>query len=327
MKRVLYAVVTALVVGVSGLAAFLVLVKPDKAAPRAIKVAMSPERIDRGRYLFETVADCAGCHSDRDWSRYAAPEIVGRRGVGYIFPPEMGFPGQVVSANITPDVESGIGGWTDGEKIRAIREGVSRDGHPLFGFMPFEAFSRMSDEDVHSVVAYMNTLPPVRNVLPRTKLDFPVSLLSRLSPRPVDGPVSAPSRSDPKAYGAYLVRLANCGECHSQLDKGKPVRGKEFAGGHSFQLGKFVVNTPNITPDEETGLGKWDEARFLARFLANEHLSIENAPPANQSNFTLMPWDRFSRLKDEDVRAIYAYLRTVKPIYNPVEVHPPQAAN
>jgi mono/diheme cytochrome c family protein len=327
VKRTLYALVAAMVVCVIGFAAFLVLLKPEKVAPRAIKVAMTPERIERGRYLFESVADCSGCHSDRDWTRYGGPEKAGRRGVGMVFPPELGFPGNIVAPNITPDAESGLGKWTDGEKIRAIREGVSRDGRPLFAFMPYESFAAMSDDDAESLVAYLNTLMPVRNVLPATRLHFPVSFLNRLSPKPVHGPVGAPGRSDPKVYGAYLVRIAGCVECHSQLDKGKPVGGLEFAGGHLFQIGKLVVNSPNITPDDETGLGNWDEERFVTRFQSNQHLSVENAPPANQSNFTVMPWSTFSQMKDEDLHAVYAYLRTLKPIHNPVEVHPPQPAN
>ena len=83
----------------------------------------------------------------------------------------------------------------------------------------------------------------------------------------------------------------------------------------------------NITPNEETGLGKWSEERFLTRFQSNRNLSGDNAPPANQSNFTVMPWASFSHLKDEDLHAVYTYLRTLRPIYNPVEVHPPQPAN
>jgi len=86
-------------------------------------------------------------------------------------------PGMVVAANITPDRETGIGGWTDGEKIRAIREGVDRDGRVLFPMMPYGNYRLMSDEDVYAVVAYINSLPAVRNPLPATAIKFPVSLL------------------------------------------------------------------------------------------------------------------------------------------------------
>jgi len=324
MKKVLYAAVMAVVIVVAGFGAYLTLLKPERANPRDIRIAMTAERIERGRYLFENVADCGGCHSDRDWTRYGGPEKAGRRGSGMAFPEELDFPGSIVAPNITPDPATGLGTWTDGEKIRAIREGISRDGHPLFGFMPYQSFAGMSDDDVQALVAYLNTMPPVRSAMPRTKLDFPVSLLSRLDPKPVSGPVGAPPASNRKLYGEYLVRLADCEGCHSQLDKGKPVSGLEFAGGHTFQIGKLVVNSANITPDEETGLGKWSEEQFVMRFRANEHLTLENAPPANQSGFTVMPWASFSHLKEDDVRAIYTYLRGVKPVRNAVDVHPLQ---
>lgn len=327
MKRVFYAVVVAAVLVVAGFGAFLTLLRPVKANPKDIRVEMTAERIEHGRYLFESVANCGDCHSDRDWSRYTAPEKVGRRGVGMSFPEELGLPGAIVAPNITPDAETGLGKWSDGEKIRAIREGISRDGHPLFGFMPYRAFAALSDEDVQSLVAYLNTLQPVRNALPASRINFPQSLLNRLDPKPVTGPVNAPDRSNPRQYGEYLALMGGCKDCHSQMDKGTPVKGLEFGGGQAFQIGKLVVNSANITPDEETGLGRWSEERFLTRFRANEQLSLDNAPPANQSNFTLMPWVAFSHLKDDDVKALYAYLRGLKPVHNAVEAHPPQPSN
>ncbi len=84
-----------------------------------------------------------------------------------------GLPGQIFAANITPDKETGIGNWTDGEKIRAIREGISKDGHMLFPMMPYPNYRFLSDTDVQSLVAYMNTVPQVRNYVPRSKINFP----------------------------------------------------------------------------------------------------------------------------------------------------------
>src|ERR1051325_6762048 len=132
--------------GVAG-ASYLAVRKPVAAPPLNIKVVMTPERIARGKYVY-TVSDCDGCHSARDFSRFNGPVIESRRGEGFEFPAEMGLPGRISSRNITPDVETGIGAWTDGEKIRAIREGISRDGAAVFPMMPYEAFRHMSDEDV-----------------------------------------------------------------------------------------------------------------------------------------------------------------------------------
>jgi len=84
-----------------------------------------------------------------------------------------GLPGTVTAPNVTPDYESGIGGWTDGEKIRAIREGIDKHGRALFPMMPYKSYASMSDEDVESLVAYLNTLPPMKNPSCPRKYGFP----------------------------------------------------------------------------------------------------------------------------------------------------------
>lgn len=301
---------------------FLASKHPAVAPAGKVKVEMSPERIERGRYLFETVADCSGCHSTRDYTKFAGPLVEATRGSGFAWPEELGFPGRVFSPNITPDPETGIGNWTDGEKIRAIREGVSRDGRALFSFMPYTHFAKMSDDDVHSVVAYMNSLAPVRKAQPRTELDFPVKYLVNDIPRPVDGPVSAPDSSDRVKYGEYLVTLASCVVCHTKLDKGAVPPELAFSGGEEFRLMGMMVRSANITPDEETGIGNWTEDRFVAKFRGYAEMTAANAPAHTQATLTVMPWLALSKLTDDDVRAIYSYLRTVKPIRNPVVMHP-----
>jgi mono/diheme cytochrome c family protein len=324
LKKLLLAIALGAVALLGGGSAYLGLRKPAMREPPDIRVAMTAGRIARGKYLFEYMAGCADCHSGRDFSKFGGPIIPGRKGAGLAFPREIGLPGELIAPNITPDRETGIGTWSDGEKIRAIREGVSKDGRALFPFMPYPHFARMSDEDVESVVAYLNTLPPVKSRPGRTKLDFPLSLLVKGMPRPLNGPVAAPARSDAVKYGEYLVTLGECVTCHTQVERGEPVEGMEFAGGREFRVGSLLVRSANITPDEDSGLGRWDEARFVAKFKGYENMHAGNVPPANQSTFTLMPWLFLSHLEEADLKAIYAYLRTVKPVYNPVEVHPPQ---
>lgn len=324
MKKAM--LILAAVVLVAGAAfAALVLKRPATQSPSGIKVPMTAERIERGKYIFEQLADCAGCHSERNWEKFSAPVYDGRAGVGGPFPKEMGLPGKVVAPNLTPDPETGLGNWTDGEKIRAIREGISKDGRALFAFMPYTKYRDMSDEDVQSVVAYLNSLPPVKNRLPRTELDFPVNHLNKFAPAPVTKRVAAPDRNNKLKYGEYLVKVAGCIDCHSQLDKGEPIAGKEYAGGFEFNFPANSVRSANITPDEETGLGKWSEDRFVAKFKGYANMTYDNAPRMTQVNFTLMPWMNMSQLSEQDLRAIYAFLRTVKPVHNPVEVHPAQA--
>lgn len=321
MKKFAYVVLTLAVLAGGGFG-WLASKKPQAAPPSDIKVEVTEARLERGRYLFEHLADCEGCHSPRDWSKYAGPVIAGQRGSGFEFPAELGLPGKVVSANLTSDPETGLGAWTDGEILRAMREGVSKDGRALFNFMPYEHYAHMSDEDAYSLVVYLRTLPPVRRAMPRSELIFPVKYLVNDLPRPLSGPVAPVSKADKVKYGEYLVTIGECKTCHSKLDKGVPVAGREFGGGEEFRFGDLLVRSANITPDNETGIGTWSEDRFVAKFKGFSEMTAENAPPMNQSNFTIMMWLGLSRLEEEDLRAIYAYLRTVPAVRNAVDSHP-----
>ncbi|MCX6619605.1 MAG: cytochrome c [Acidobacteria bacterium] len=243
-KRLLGLFAVALVAVIGGGLAYMHLKKPAMAPPREGKVSMAPERIARGRYLFEVVADCNGCHSQRDFTRFGGPVVASGKGQGFVFPDELGLPGSVVAPNITPDPETGIGKWTDGEKIRAIREGVDRDGRALFPMMPYEHFARMSDQEVESLVAYMNTLAPVRNPLPVTRIKFPVWFFIKSVPKPV-GSVPPMDRSNPVKYGEYLTTLGDCIGCHTPPEQGQPLPGRNFA----------VPPTSHPTPKPEPASG------------------------------------------------------------------------
>jgi mono/diheme cytochrome c family protein len=323
-KKIVLILLLLIVMILGGGFAYLYLRKPAQAAPSSVKVSMAPERIARGKYLFEILADCDGCHSERDFTRVAGPVIPSGRGKGVVFSDfAKGMPGLVIAPNITPDPETGIGSWSDGEKIRAIREGVSKDGRALFPMMPYASFRNMSDEDVESLVAYLNSLPPVKNPLPKTKLNFPVNLMIKGAPQPVDGPVPPPDRSDKLKHGEYLVNVSGCAGCHTPMEKGAALPGKEFAGGEPFDTAAGLVVSANITPDLETGIGKWSEEFFLKKFYDyKEYAALGPPKAAGPEALTIMPWLAFSQLPPEDLRAIYTYLRTLRPVNNPVETHP-----
>lgn len=304
--------------GVALVAGYFVVRPPKSAPPRQVRVAMTPETLARGKFLYNVVADCDGCHGERDLTKFGGP--VHRSGAGFVFPPELGLPGKVVAPNITMDAETGLGAWTDGEKLRAIREGIGRDGRALFPMMPYEAFRRMSDADAEALVAYLNTLPAVKANLPRTQLDFPVSFLIKSAPEPVVGTVTAP-----QDLGEYLVTIGGCIGCHSQEDRGALVAGKEYSGGRVFAIGAHKVLSANITPDVETGIGRWTEAAFVKRFHDYREYETTPLPAATQKNFTLMPWLNFSKYSAEELGAIYRYLRQQKAISNKVIAHPESA--
>ncbi|HTP35380.1 MAG TPA: c-type cytochrome [Candidatus Acidoferrales bacterium] len=320
MVRVLGFLVVALMTLAVGGFGYLYLRKPAMVPPAHVRVESTPARLARGRYLYN-LADCDGCHSLRDYSRFDGPVVESGRGRGTVFPPDLGLPGVVAARNITPDKETGIGNWTDGEKIRAIREGISRDGTALFPMMGYERFRHMSDEDVYSLVAYLNTLTPIQNPLPRSKIIFPVSMLMKGAPQPA-GQVPEPDRSSKVKYGEYLVAMAGCMECHTPAKQGKPVQGLTLAGGQEFRFPGAVVVSANITPDPQTGIGRWSEQYFLDHFYQYKDYAEKGAPLVGPESFTVMPWLNFARLEPEDLKAIYAFLRTQQPVYHVVDSHP-----
>lgn len=324
-KKILLILALVVVLAAAGALAFLYLHQPAQVAASSIRVPMTPDRLARGRYIFEDLADCGGCHSQRDFTRVAAPEVPGGAGRGNVLSDLLrGMPGTIVAPNLTPDPETGLGKWTDGEKIRAIRDGVDNTGRALFPMMPYPGYRSMSDEDVQAVVAYMDSLPPIHNPLPGTRLDFPVGLFIKFVPRPA-GTVAPPDRADKVKYGDYLVAIGGCGDCHTPIEKGQPVVAKTLAGGREFATSFGTVVSGNITPDSETGIGKWSEEYFEKKIYDYRDYALHGSPPlAGPQAFTLMPWLGLSQLPQEDLSAIYAYLRTVKPVHNAVETHPKQ---
>src|SRR5262252_2355461 len=119
--RILDLLVAAVMITAVGGFSYLYLRTPAMVPPSNITMDITPARLSRGKYLYN-LADCDGCHSQRDFSRFEGPVVDSGRGRGTVFPPEMGPPGVVAPTNITSDKETGIGNWTDGEKIRVIRE-------------------------------------------------------------------------------------------------------------------------------------------------------------------------------------------------------------
>ena len=295
---------------------------PEIAPPANIKVDGSPERVARGKYLYTTVADCDSCHGERDYSRLYGPVIASGKGSVMVLED---LPGKIVAPNLTPDRETGLGNWTDGEKIRAIREGTSKDGRVLYPTMPYPSYRYMSDVDVQSLVAYMNTMPAIRNPLPRTELPSDVIKGIRGTPRPVREPVPPANPANQTSYGEYLVTIAYCEECHTPQKKGGgPDIRRRYAGGQVFRTAFGSVVSANLTPDPDTGLGNWDFARFRDRLrvFPREYSGVDKLPKIGQDRFTLMHYIAYAGLSDNDMAALFAFLRVQTPVRQQVEPHP-----
>jgi mono/diheme cytochrome c family protein len=312
------------VVGLAaGAAIWLNLKKPASHPASSGKFEATPERVARGRYVVEHVSDCLGCHSDH-FLTFSMPVKSGTEGEGgYIFDEKLGFPGVVAAQNITPDTQYGLGGWSDGEIVRAIREGVDRNGDALFPMMPYQHFRYMSDDDAKAVVAYLRTLKPIHKGVPEKKLNFPVNFIVKFLPQPVDGAVPHPDPKDSVAYGKYLATIGGCHECHTPHDEHNAlVAGKDYSGGWEMS-GPWGRNyTANLTPMPYTFVGRASKAEFIGRFKAFANFTPDTAPQVKAGRNTVMPWIAFAGMTDDDLGAIYDYLKTVKPIDNKLNTFP-----
>ena len=270
----------------------------------------TPQRLERGRYIFMGLSGCVHCHSPFDISRRGLPPVAGMTGAGQVLIDEAS-PGRIVAPNLTPDVETGSGSWTDDQIARAIREGIGHDGRTLFPMMPYKNFQSMSDEDLASVVVFLRSLPPIRHELPKTKIAFPAKYLIKGLPRPISSPVSAPDPGDRIQWGKYLVSLANCADCHTaRAAGGTPIPGMDFAGGSPIKFGTEASASTNLTPDA-SGIPYYDEALFISTLRTG-------AVGARQLS-SLMPFVIYRNLSDDDLKAMFAYLCTLKPVQHRVD--------
>jgi cytochrome c2 len=319
MKKLFKYVSYLLAVIVIAVAALLTYVKfglPDVGEAEDIQIEYTAERIERGRYLANTVTVCMDCHSKRDWTKFSGPLTEGTLGMGGDrFDQSLGMPGVFYARNITP---AGISRYTDGELFRLITSGVTKEGRAMFPLMPYPYYGRMDKEDIYSIIAYVRSIPAIENPVPDSEPDFPMNFIINTIPqKPVHQ--TKPEKTDLLAYGAYMTNAAGCAECHTQIDKGQIIPDLIFGGGRNFNFPDgSVVSSANITPDKETGIGSWTEEMFIQRFKAYAD-STYSPPTVAPGEFnSIMPWTMYGKMNEEDLAAIYAYLRTVKPINNTV---------
>lgn len=255
------------------------------------------------------------CHSQRDFTKFSGPikeETKGMGGVGY---PKFGV---LFSSNITPDSATGIGSWTDDEIARAIALGIRKNGDTLFPIMPYYEYNKMSKEDIYAIVAYLRTLKPIPNKIPERKLKVPAGPeRDRFAFSPI-GEKTKPASKDSILTGEYLANIGACVSCHTpKTDDDHLIADSSYAGGDVMgQKFGFHVTSPNITPDGPSGIGSWTQASFLSKFTSFRQSSSYDFDPGKRN--TIMPWLMLSQMKDEDIKAIYDYLRSLKPIKHPV---------
>src|ERR1043165_1427501 len=263
----------------------------------SIKASTDSAVIARGKHLVFSSAHCVNCHNNNNPdSLIALGQDVPLSG-GVLF--DVGI-AKIYSKNITPDKETGVGRYTDEEIARVLRYGVHPDGGPVLDFMPFH---NTSDEDLTAIISYLRAQKPVRNVIPENSYTVMGKVVKAFLVKPVgpEGEVpKAVKRDTTAAYGQYLaVSVAECNGCHTKRDLAGKFTGEPFAGGNEIE--GFV--TPNLTPDPGGRIFNWTQQNFIDRFRMGK--LYPKSP---------MPWNSFKRMSDDELKAIYNFLRSTKPV-------------
>lgn len=265
--------------------------------------------VARGEYIVRDVAVCGHCHAadpqDPDGPLAGGLEFRSWR------------LGTIGAANLTPDSATGLGTWTEAEIVRAVRNGEDREGDVVAPVMPYAWFSGMSDRDATAVARYLKSLEPVRNEVERDpNLVYEFAEVFFLGPEE-SRTTPAPERGPTVEYGRYLANhVSLCADCHTPRGglRASPDMDRLFAGDADPPDG-FPANPSNLTPDAATGIGAWSEEDFINTLRTGVN-------PDGRELHDFMPWRQLSRMSDDDLRAIYRYLRTVPAIVNDVPVRP-----
>ena len=251
--------------------------------------------VARGKYLVD-LADCASCHTRNGGARFA-----GGRYMGMPF-------GMLSTPNITPDKQWGIGKYTDDEFVRLFRHGINRVGDRIYPAMPYPWYATMRREDALAIKAYLFSIPPVPDRRPPNKIYFPFNFRPAIAiwdwlfvPSTVFH--DKPEQSALVNRGEYIVNsFAHCSECHN---------GRTLLGNAAVALplqGGVITHwaTPNITNDKEQGIGRFtdDEVFRYLKTGADDVMGTVVGPMRETVDVSL------SKMRDDDIRAIVAYLRT-----------------
>jgi hypothetical protein len=310
--RYLLIVIGVVVLLAGGFAAYIAIsgIPSYTAQNLSLKVAATPERVERGRKLATML--CRGCHMDPNTGK-----LTGRK------MDEVTQFGAIYSRNITQDPDNGIGKWTDGQIAFLLRTGIRPDGR----FLPIMAkLHKMSDEDLESIISFLHSdhdwVKADNTRQSDSKYSFFTKFLTNIKamePMPFPaGPVAEPDTTNQVKWGEYVaLNRVECYACHSK-DFAKnnytdpPKSAGFFGGGNEFSMPDgSKIRSLNLTMDEETGIGKWSEEEFIRAvktgILPGGQAAVR--PP-------MMP---FADLSDGEVKAVYAYLKSLPKIKNKVD--------
>jgi mono/diheme cytochrome c family protein len=286
--------------------------------PLELKVEITPQRVERGRKIARL--SCINCHGDPSTHLLTGKKLDDA-------PEEFGV---IYSRNITQHPQRGIGAWSDGDLARLLRTGLRPDGQYIPIYMP--KMPNLSEEDLYSLIAFLRSDDPLVRPVDadppgRTQPSFLVKALSHAVFKPLPYPshtIQMPPVTDRVAHGKYLVHALDCYACHSadfkKLDVAHPERSAGYLGGGNqlLDLERRPIYSANLTFDTQTGIGRWSEGDFLRAMKQGIR------PDRSVLRYPMMP---MVDLRDDEVLAIYAYLKTVPVIRNEVPRAAPAAAS
>ncbi len=264
------------------------------------------DAVKRGQYIF-TASGCAGCHTD---TKGKQTFLAGGHPLKTPF-------GTYYGPNITRDKTHGIGNWSDEDFIRALREGKAPDGSHYFPVFPYTSFTKMTDQDMKDLKAYLFSVPPSDKPNIPHDIDFPFNIrLTMIGWKLLffDEGVFTPDPDKDKTWnrGAYLAEaMVHCGECHTPRNiLGATKSDMAYAGNKDGPKGDLA---PNITPDEETGIGKWSHKAIV------EVLQIGILPDGDFVGGTMAEvTENMGKLTEGDLKAIASYFKALPAIRNKV---------
>ena len=255
--------------------------------------------LERGKYLVEGILTCGNCHTPR--GPKGVLDTANRHAGG----PQMWETHEykVRPSNITPDKDSGIGGWSAAQVKAGIRDGKRPNGQQMSPQMPYGFYKIFTPADLDAVVAYVQSIPPVSR-----KVEAPVYKVKQMVvdiPPGAEKPMAESALKDPAKRGFYLVTIGHCMECHTPIVKGhRDFKNALGAGGEKFEGPWGVSVSRNITPHKEIGIGAWSDdeiKRAITQGIRKDGSKMR--PP--------MGFQWYATMTPEDLSAIVAYLRTI----------------
>src|SRR4030095_5711256 len=272
--------------------------------------AQTETLVSKGQYIFALAGGCA-CHTVPKGTPHAG---------GRAFPIPLG---TVYSTNITQDKETGLGAWSDQQIQDAMVKGIRRDGSRILPVMTFEKYSRLAQEDLQALIAYLRTLKPVKKATPELKTRAPflrglgvptyLKIFGRFSSSPAQAPKGGVER------GRYLVdHVSLCSDCHTPRNSiGVPQQSLYLAGAGQ-KIGPLGEAVPNITPDKATGIGDWKREDVVEVLISGTKPDLDNIQGLMYEVVQGTPLG-YKDMKKEDALAIADYLKSIPAIKNKID--------